>query len=738
MLDNIIEGVGNNVAEGIADNMLDYFRGGSSYEDAVKKRLNVLGAAGIATTVAVSNMKSEVTNAINSNTNEIQGLRSDIQAAAVGLYNQGQGIRNDIQNMALGVTTAIQESTYAIVASQAILAENFKQGFNAVNNTLDFGFSLVGNKIDVLSEEISSKLDEIHDILNNPRLTESRELYREALRSYQKGYFEEALEDCKGAVEKNKTDFISWYLLGMIYLFGAGKFSNVIDIDKAEESFFNAAKYIDSDLGQSKEANLFASEIYYYLGYTRLVKSNDYLIEGNTNDSNQKLIEAEKASATAYKLSDDNMLAKYEHAKELHFLEKDDEALTILQELILKEKNYAIKALNDKNFESLWDDIKLLIEKMRQESIQIINEGLEDFFKNILYLCEVQIELYTAMIEENPRLNYTRKQKLINELPPLREQYIEYVNQYKGEIQQKYAKIENKDYFSLLDLREILYTDLENFNNTITLKFKTYEDMIKNRISVQLEVQEEEEWKRKREIEERREAEEKKRKEEEKKRKEEEKRREEEEKRRRAEERRRIAESKNRRYRIEFLILCITMFSIQWGNILYFNIAEILYVLYGIAAIGMAFSPLINEHYAFGGDDIFENIMILVLGTSTSLSFYFGYATYGWINLIVTAVYGLTFLINSGYNLFDPAFSPWIFWGTLSVSFFFIYSYSFEPNDGICMIAFLLSFFAGFIGSLLFIILGIMSIADNVVGLGIFMFILAIIVFFVSLKKCEE
>lgn len=366
--------------EEIMGNVVDeYFRGSSSYEDAVTNRLNVLEATGIATTVAVANMKSDLSDAINTTTSEVQGLRSDFQAVAVGLYNQGQSIRNDIQNMTMGVTSAIQESTYALVASQSMLAENFKQGFNAVNNTLDFGFSLVGNKIDVFSDKICSKLDEIHDILNNPRLTESRELYREALRSYQKGYFEEALEDCKGAVEKNKTDFISWYLLGMIYLFGAGKFSNVIDLDKAEEALANAAKYIDSDIGQSEEANLFASEIYYYLGLTKLIKSNDYLLENRIDDSNSKLLEAEKASNTAYKLSDENLLAKYEHAKELHFLGKDDESLQLLEDLIKEEKNFAIKATNDKNLESLWGEIECLILKLREELVYAISKKIAEF-----------------------------------------------------------------------------------------------------------------------------------------------------------------------------------------------------------------------------------------------------------------------------------------------------------------------------------------------------------------------
>ena len=159
-----------------------------------------------------------------------------------------------------------------------MLNQTFKQGFNSVNNTINLGLGLVGNKIDVLSEEIYEKLDEIQEIVDNPRLTASRELYRQALISYKKGFYEEALEDCLGAVEKNKTDYISWYLLGLIYLFGAGENGNVINLDKAEEAFANAAKYIKPDIPESDEAQLMASEIFYHLGFTRLAKSNDYLV----------------------------------------------------------------------------------------------------------------------------------------------------------------------------------------------------------------------------------------------------------------------------------------------------------------------------------------------------------------------------------------------------------------------------------------------------------------------------
>ena len=265
----------------------------------------------------------------------------------------GAATTHAIQNMEAEMSNAIRQNTYAIVASQENLRRTFVHGFNALNNTISFGFSMLESKLDEVADRICSKLDEIHDIVNNPLLTQSRELYRRALTNYNKGYFEEALEDCKAAVEKNKTDFISWNLLGQIYLFGAGKFSNVIDLDKAEESFFTAAKYIDADIGHSNEANQLASEIYYYLGYTRLVKSNDLLIESKADDSNTKLIEAENASGKAYKISKDNLLAAYDQAKEQHFLNNDSETLRILEEIIRADKNYALRASCDKNFESI-------------------------------------------------------------------------------------------------------------------------------------------------------------------------------------------------------------------------------------------------------------------------------------------------------------------------------------------------------------------------------------------------
>ena len=477
--------------EEMMDNVLDYYRGSGLYEVAVQNQLNYLD--GNETKQAINQLEES----ISENTDVANGIRRDIKAAAVGMYNMGQGIRDDIQNMemgirndirvsalmntnaiqemAIGIRSDIRESTYAVVASQEMLANTFKQGFNDVKNVLDLGLSLLGNKIDVLSEEVSSKLDQIQDILNNPRLTESRELYRQALISYRKGFYEEALEDCIGAVEKNKTDFISWYLLGLIYLYGAGENGNVIDINKAEASFFNAAKYIKPDIPKSEEAKLLASEIYYNLGLSRLIKSNDYLIENKIDDSNAKLLEAEKASSISYQLSKENLLAAYEQAKELHFLGKSEDSLKILEELIQIEKNFAIKAINDKNFESMWDKIENLVEKLRKKICQTITEKIES-----------TIIFYEKKIKDDEEMARYRLAKHNGK------KNISVFLQKRDELQNIYMDIEKKDYFALLSLHDRLQNDLKDFINFSSELIHDTKEDIKKKKERELQRQEEE------------------------------------------------------------------------------------------------------------------------------------------------------------------------------------------------------------------------------------------------------
>lgn len=340
-------------------------------------------------------------------------------------------LRNSMYDMEYGIRSDIRQSTYAVVASQQMLAQAFEQGFNSVNNTLQVSFEVMAQRFNILEDEmnvmsdkICSKLDEIQNIVNNPLLTQTRELFRRAKQNYEKGYYEEALEDCKQAIEKSKTDYTSWYLLGLIYLYGAGKYSNVINLTKAEEAFFNAVKYIDADINKAledKDFSLFISKIYFDYGYTELLTSNDLLLINDSDNSNKKLLEAskyfQKASQFSVTAGSPNLFADYEYAKVNHFLGKDDIALTTLEKLMDEEISFSLKASNDKNFETIWNKIDTTIEKLRDKYIEKIKAQTAEIYSEAeKKINSVKQEVNTKYSSKEEYKDYSDKFILVKHL----------------------------------------------------------------------------------------------------------------------------------------------------------------------------------------------------------------------------------------------------------------------------------------------------------------------------------
>jgi tetratricopeptide (TPR) repeat protein len=293
-------------------------------------------------------------------------------------------LQSSMVRMQTGIQTSIQAQTFAIVATQAALARTFQAGFDKVNNTLDMGFSGISNQLGTMtaafsagldrvadnikqmSKAICDRLDAIHDIVNNPLLTQSRELYRRAVVNYSKGFFEEALEDIKAAVEKSKTDYISWFLLGKVYLFGASEFSNVIDLDKAIEAFTTAAKYISPDIAASEDAKRMAAEIWFYLGLAKYNKHNDLNFNKKEAEAKEFITASLGAFEKSWGYSDTMAEARYNTARCKVLMGNTAEALKDLEAAITLDRGYCIKAPDDRDFESIVNDIYALIERMKK------------------------------------------------------------------------------------------------------------------------------------------------------------------------------------------------------------------------------------------------------------------------------------------------------------------------------------------------------------------------------------
>ncbi|GHV06185.1 hypothetical protein FACS189485_14300 [Spirochaetia bacterium] len=327
----------------------------------------------------------DITTAIKQNADRTAVYNTMIAGRMTDRIEQSvAGVRQSMVQMQTGIQTSIQAQTFTIIATQNALQRTFQAGFDKVNNTLDVGFAGVSSQlgsmtaafntgmartvdsIKEMSGKICDRLDAIHDIVNNPLLTQSRELYRRSIANYNRGFFEEALEDIKAAVDKNKTDYISWFLLGKVYLFGASEFSNVINLDLAIEAFTTAAKYSKPDISTNDDARHLAAEIYFYLGIAKHSKSNDLMFAGRTDIGPQSLADAQKDYEQSYQLANTMLESLYNVARCKALFSNKAEALHDLETVIKGDRSYCLKAINEGDFYIISDDIYALINRMKK------------------------------------------------------------------------------------------------------------------------------------------------------------------------------------------------------------------------------------------------------------------------------------------------------------------------------------------------------------------------------------
>jgi tetratricopeptide (TPR) repeat protein len=263
------------------------------------------------------------------------------------------------------ISRHIDESTGRIQASMDSGFSQVSNQLGELNMTFMFGVAALQNAIDKMSGDICNRLDALNDVMSNPLLIQSRELYRMAETDAAKGLFEEALEYLEGAIGKYKTDYRSWFLKGLIYSKGVSKFTNVINLDQTITALTYAAKCIDSDTEKSDDARRMAAEIWFYLGDAKKNKAYDLLCAGDKAGYKSMLAEARTAFETSFSFSDKMLEAEYNIARCNALIGDTAGAAQRLEHLIPADKNYCIKVINDSDFDEIAEPVKSVIEKLR-------------------------------------------------------------------------------------------------------------------------------------------------------------------------------------------------------------------------------------------------------------------------------------------------------------------------------------------------------------------------------------
>jgi tetratricopeptide (TPR) repeat protein len=293
--------------------------------------------------------------------------------------------KNEISSID-NLNQSIETQTHALIASQAALSHTMNQGLGQVNNTLQAGFSGISNQlgymtatmntgflnleasINRMNAEVCDRLDALYNATIRPLLVKTREYYYLAAESYKGGLFDDALDYIKKALDEYKTDYISWFLQGKIYAFGASKHSNVIDLDKAINAFENAVKYNEQYTGKSYEARRMAAEIYYNLGTAQFSKSNDLLRNGKKAKSDEMLEKARASFDQSYQYSDNMLEALFNNARCKVIQGDYDGALSDLETLVPKDRNYCLKVYANPDFADIKEKFDNLIKKLKQDA----------------------------------------------------------------------------------------------------------------------------------------------------------------------------------------------------------------------------------------------------------------------------------------------------------------------------------------------------------------------------------
>jgi len=297
----------------------------------------------------------QVAETVEDSTN--QQIRANTQAAALASAKVTDAIHSQGQAVAYG----IQAVSWQLGNIQAA----FVQGFTQLNDT----FLRV-------SQDICDKLDSINDNISNPFLVQSRELYRRALQSYSKGFYEEAVEDLLKALEINKTDYISWFLLGKAYLFGAGEFSCVIDLDASIRAFVNAAKYIKPDIAGHDEARLTAAEILSHLGLARQTKAKDSAFKQKAKEDADLVSDAQRAYEQSWALSKGMLESLFNAARCDVLLGDENAALGKLQMVLQRDPGYVVKTMHDPDFKPI--HANLILEAQRAQCMASFDLAADD------------------------------------------------------------------------------------------------------------------------------------------------------------------------------------------------------------------------------------------------------------------------------------------------------------------------------------------------------------------------
>ncbi len=204
-------------------------------------------------------------------------------------------------------------------------------------------------------QEINNMLLEgILEAILHPLDARARNLRERGQYAYENKWYKEALADLLAVEEENYQDFLAHMTIANIYLYQL----NPADLGKAKEYYLKAGKYAEP------RSVRHAALAYLQAGFTCYLQSDDE--------------SAIKYARQATELYPEFTEAFYGLAKFAAAAKRGVIATTSLERAIRIDRNYAIKARADVDFENIEEDVTRLMKRLHEEAKQQALREWED------------------------------------------------------------------------------------------------------------------------------------------------------------------------------------------------------------------------------------------------------------------------------------------------------------------------------------------------------------------------
>lgn len=290
--------------------------------------------------------------------------------------NQNEIIRSSSTQIADGINLSTNAICGTLENGFNELISTNKSGFQKVNTNLENIASILTWKFQEVIEQqkiTNLLLGNISILLKIPDIQKERQYYVEqGLKFFQnaradKSFYDDSLENLLKAEQIEKTDYFTLQRIGMIYLFS----TKHLDLPIAIDYFLKSAKYSYGETHSFSSQTInylendLSTDISSQIRTTLDIKkhtANSYLYASQCYYLQKDYKNALTCAQNAYNIVPSFLEAGFNTVKYLCCLGKEKVAIPILKDIILKNKFFSVKAINDADIITKQEVQTLLLE----------------------------------------------------------------------------------------------------------------------------------------------------------------------------------------------------------------------------------------------------------------------------------------------------------------------------------------------------------------------------------------